>query len=219
MKKKIAVVLAGCGVKDGSEIHEAVLSLLCLDRQDAEYKCIAPDVSQADVINHRTGQKTSEKRSVIEESARISRGDIQDIRDVDPADFDAVIVPGGFGAAKNLSSFAVHGKDCSVQKDFEDFILKAHRLGKPIGAICIAPAVIARIFANRASLILTIGKDPGTASVIRSMGHTHIEKEVDEIAYDEKNRIVTTPAYMLAKSIKEVESGICRLVKKIIEIA
>lgn len=218
MKKKIAVVLSGCGVKDGSEIHEATLSLLWIDKLGAEYECLAPDVPQADVINHLTGEKSSEKRSVIAESARISRGDILNIRDARPDDFDAVIVPGGFGAAKNLSSFAFDGADCKIQKDFESFILEANRLGKPIGAICIAPAVISKVFAGKKKLMLTIGKDPGTASVIVSHGHTHIEKEADDIAFDDTNRIITTPAYMMAKSIKEAEAGISKLIKKIIDI-
>jgi enhancing lycopene biosynthesis protein 2 len=219
MKKKIAVVLSGCGVKDGSEIHEAVITLLCIDREGAEYRCIAPEILQTDVINHITGQKSMEKRNVLEESARISRGEITDIRSADPSDFDAVIVPGGFGAAKNLSSFAFQGKDCSVQKDFEQLILKFHNAGKPIGAICIAPAVIAKIFENKKSLEITIGKDPGTASAIKAMGHEHIEADASGIAWDRANRIVTTPAYMMAKSISEAETGIAKLVKKIIEIA
>lgn len=219
MKKKIAVILAGCGVKDGSEIHEATLTLLNIDKQNGEYNCIAPNILQAHVINHQTDEIDNSKRNVIEESARIYRSRVLDLKETGPEEYDAVIIPGGFGAAKNLSSFAFDGKDCSVQKDFKNFVLKAHELGKPIGAICIAPAVISKIFQNRKKIRLTIGRDPQTAAVIQAMGHIHIDSDASDIVIDEENKIITTPAYMLAGSIKEVDAGISKLVKKILEIA
>lgn len=219
MKKKIAVILAGCGVMDGTEIHEATLTLLNIDKEGAEYICLAPDIPQTHVMNHKNGQVTDGKRNVLEESARISRGSIKDIKETDPSDFDAIIIPGGFGAAKNLSSFAFKGKDCTIQKDFREFVLKAHNMGKPIGAICIAPAVISKLFEETRKIRVTIGKDPNTASAITALGHCHIEAQAGDIVVDEDNKIVTTPAYMLAQSIKEVDTGINKLVKKIIEIA
>lgn len=218
-KKRIGVLLAGCGVKDGSEIHEATLTLYFLDTQGAEIICMAPDKDQFDVVNHITGAATSEKRNVLVESARIARGNILDVKTVKESDLDALIVPGGFGSAKNLCTFGVDGTDCKVDDDAARLLKEMHRAQKPIGALCIAPALIARLFGNDYAPELTIGNDPGTASAMERLGAKHRNAKVDEIVVDSRNRIVTTPCYMLAPSIKDVGAGAEKLVAKIMEMA
>ena len=214
---KIGVLLSGCGVMDGSEIHEAVITMLAIDKSGMSYTCIAPDKEQSQVINHITNKPLNEKRNMLVESARIARGNIQDIKTVSPKDIDAVIIPGGYGAACNLSSFAYDGVNAKVMPEVEGFLLEAHRLKKPIGAICIAPNIIAKILGNK-KVELTIGNDTETANKLEQMGAKHLNKEASEVVIDNKNLIVTTPAYMLAKSLKEVEAGINSLVKAVKEL-
>ncbi len=218
-KKKIGVLLAGCGVKDGSEIHEATLTLYFLDKQGAESLCMAPNKDLFDVVNHITEQPMPEKRNAMVEAARIARGNICDVRTVRADELDGVIIPGGFGSAKNLCTFAKDGPDCRVDEDVARLLRELHAQKKPIGALCIAPALIARLFGKEFSVELTIGTDPATASAMEKMGAVHKKAKVDEIVVDEKNRIVTTPCYMLAQSIKEVGMGVEKLVSKIMELA
>ncbi len=218
-RKKIGVLLSGCGVMDGSEIHEATLTLYFLDRQGAEIICMAPDKDQLDVVNHVTGKPASERRNVLVEAARIARGKIQDVRSVKADDIDAIIIPGGFGAAKNLCTFATEGPDCKVDEDVAVLLRDLYRMKKPIGALCIAPALIARLFGSTLSPEITIGTDAGTASALQKMGAKHKNANVDEIVVDTKNRIVTTPCYMTAQSIKEVGAGAEKLVAKIVEMS
>jgi enhancing lycopene biosynthesis protein 2 len=218
-KKKIGVLLAGCGVKDGSEIHEATLTLYFLDKQGAEIVCMAPDKDQLDVVNHLSGSSTSEKRNVMVEAARIARGNILDVKKVKADDLDAIIIPGGFGSAKNLCTFGVDGTDCKVDEDAAQLLKEMHRNKKPIGALCIAPALIARLFGSEIAPEITIGTDPDTASAMQKMGARHRNAQVDEIVVDSRNRIVTTPCYMLAQSIKDVGVGAEKLVAKIMEMA
>lgn len=214
---KIGVLLSGCGVMDGSEIHETVITLLAIDKEGLEAICIAPNKEQTQVINHLTNTPVTEKRNILLESARIARGNIKDIKDVNPKDIDAVIMPGGFGAALNLSSFAKDGAKASVLPEVEDFLIKMYKLKKPIGAICIAPNILAKVFGDK-KVELTIGNDQGTANKLEQMGAKHINKSAKEIVVDSKNYIVTTPAYMLAKGPAEVEVGITKLVKAVIEM-
>lgn len=214
---KIGVILSGCGVKDGSEIHEAVLTLLALDKHGAEAVCMAPSMDQADVIDHLTGKPSGGTRNVLVESARIARGDIKDIRSVKASDLDAVILPGGFGAAKNLSTFAKDGADCSVQEDVAAFLKDMRKADKPIGALCIAPAVLAKVLGEEKPT-LTIGDDASTAGVLESMGAKHNNCAVGDIVLDAEHRIVTTPAYMLAKRISQVAEGAEKLVRQILEL-
>ena len=214
---KIGVLLSGCGVMDGSEIHEAVITMLAIDREGMNYLCIAPNKEQSQVINHLTNKPADEKRNILVESARIARGNIKDLSTVDPKDFDAIIMPGGFGAACNLSSFAQEGENAKILPEVEVFLKEAHKLKKPIGAICIAPNILAKVFGN-ISPRLTIGTDESTSKKLELMGAQHINKNADEIVVDEKNLFITTPAYMLAKSPKELEDGIGKLVKKIHEM-
>lgn len=217
--KKVAVVLSGAGVFDGAEIHESVITLLALDRKDAEVRIFAPNVPQMHVVNHLTQQPDNETRNVLVESARIARGDIKDLAEANINDFDAVIFPGGFGAAKNLSDFAVKGADCSVNPVVEKFVVDGLKAGKVMGFICIAPALCARIAANMGlNVTVTIGTDKNTAAVMESLGARHVDCPVNDIVVDEQNKIVTTPAYMLGQRISEVADGIEKLVAKVLEM-
>ena len=215
---RVGVVLAGCGVYDGAEIHEAALTLYFLDRAGAEIVCMAPDVDQMDVVNHIKGEATGEKRNVLIESSRIARGNIKDMKDVKGSDLDALIFPGGFGAAKNLCNFAVKGPDCTVNPEVERLIKEIHGAKKPVGFICIAPVIAARVL-GAYSPQLTIGNDPGTAEAIEKMGAKHIVSTVDNIVVDAKNKVVTTPAYMLGPTISKVALGIEKLVSEVLKLA
>lgn len=217
MKKKIGVVLSGCGVYDGSEVHEAVFTLLAIDQNDAEAICIAPDIT-LDEIDHLSGLPTGAKRNVLNESARIARGRINNIAEIKASDLDAIIFPGGFGAAKNLCNFAVKGADASIQPDVARLLMEMAEAKKPIGAICIAPALIAAALGKEYSPQLTIGTDAGTAAAIDVTGSRHITCSVREVVVDTKNRIVTTPAYMLAERISEAAEGVDKTVKALLEL-
>lgn len=215
MATKVAVVLAGCGVNDGSEIHEAVLTLLALDRRGATYQCFAPNIEQMHVVNHVTGQPSvGEKRNVMVEAARIARGNIRDLATARAQDFDAMIVPGGFGAAKNLCDFAVKGSAMTVQPDFLRFAHAMRDAKKPIGLICISPTMAAKIFGE--GVQCTIGNDAETAAAIEAMGGKHIKCPVEKAVVDERNKLVSTPAYMLAKTVSEVAKGIDDCVEKLL---
>ncbi|HYQ55875.1 MAG TPA: isoprenoid biosynthesis glyoxalase ElbB [Draconibacterium sp.] len=214
--KKIAVVLAGNGVYDGAEIHESTLTLLAIARQGASYQCFAPDINQAHVINHITGEEMQEKRNVMVEAARIARGNIKPLSEYKTTDFDAIIFPGGFGAAKNLCNFAFNGADCTVNADVEKAIKETVASGKPIGALCISPVIMAKVLGE---VKLTIGQDKSTADAIQSMGATHVTTNHGEIVVDEKLKLVTTPCYMLDANIVQIEEGASNVVAKILEIA
>lgn len=216
--KNVGVLLSGCGVYDGSEIHESVISLLALERNGANTVCMAPDINQHHVVNHLTGQPTEEKRNVLAESARIARGEIMDIKHVRTADLDALIIPGGFGAAKNLSDFAIKGKDAEVHPEVRRVIIEMADAKKPIGALCISPAVLAKVLEDRHPQV-TIGNDLGTAEAIDAMGGRHTVCEVTSIHVDIENKIVTTPAYMLGPTISKVAEGIEKLIKKVLDMA
>jgi len=212
---KVGVVLSGAGVMDGSEIHESVLTLLALDKACAETVCMAPNADQLHVINHLTGEETREKRNVLVEAARIARGKIRDIKDVKEKEIDALIFPGGYGAVKNLCTFAVDGTNCKVHPEVARLVKEIHKAGKPIGAICIAPALMAKIFEG-AGFELTIGNDRETAQAIEKLGQTHRACGVNEIWVDSEHKVVTTPAYMLAQNVAEAWEGIEKLVKEVL---
>jgi len=215
MGKKVAVILSGCGVFDGSEIYESVITLLCLDRAGAEVQCFAPNIEQMHVINHLTGEVAEgESRQVLVEAARLARGEIKDLADAKAEDFDAVIIPGGFGAAKNLCDFAVKGADLSLNKDVAHFVQAVHQADKPVGLMCIAPAMVGKLFGK--GVHFTIGNDQETASAIEATGAVHEPCPVNNICIDGTNNIVTTPAYMLASSISEAASGIEKLVAEVL---
>lgn len=215
--KKIGVILSGSGVYDGSEIHEAVLTLLAIARNNAQAICFAPDKTQRDVINHLTGEPMAESRNVLLESARIARGAVLPLAQASENDLDALIVPGGFGAAKNLSNFATHGSECVVDGALKALAQQMHKAGKPLGFMCIAPAMLPKIFDF--PLRLTIGTDIDTAEVLEEMGAEHVPCPVDDIVVDEENKVVTTPAYMLAEDIAQAAAGIEKLVARVLVLA
>ncbi len=214
--KKIAVILAGNGVYDGAEIHEATLTMLAISREGAEYQCFAPDINQAHVVNHLTGEEMPEIRNVLVESARIARGNVKSLVEYNAADFDALIFPGGFGVAKNLCTFAFDGVDCVVIPEVEKAIKDTVAADKPIGALCISPVLITRVLKN---VEVTIGSDEGTATAIQVMGGTHKNTTHGEIVFDEKNKIVTTPCYMLDATIDQIAIGAENMIRKILELA
>ncbi len=216
---RIAVCLSGCGVYDGSEIHEAVLALLALDQAKAEIVCCAPNIDQPAVINHLDHAPMDEKRNVLVESARIARGKIRDLATVKASEVDALIFPGGFGAAKNLCTFADEGPDCKVNPQVERLVGEMLDARKPIGAICIAPAMLARILGKRGiKAQVTIGTDAGTAGAIEKMGVRHADCPCASFIVDREHRIVTTPAYMLGSGPAEVFEGIRGLVGEILRL-
>jgi enhancing lycopene biosynthesis protein 2 len=215
--KNVAVILSGCGVFDGSEIHEACAALLALHRAEAQVVICAPSGPQHHVVNHLAGEPAEgESRDILAESARIARGEIKPLAEVDAADFDAVLLPGGFGAAKNLCSFAVDGEKCTVHPEVESFLRSARDQGLAIGAMCIAPVILARLFGPDLNPSVTIGNDPATAAKINLMGAHHIDCDPDETVVDEANNMVTTPAYMSAGNIGEVFDGAKSCVEKLL---
>ncbi len=218
---RIAVVLSGSGVYDGSELHEAILSLLHLSSKGVAVDCFAPDKNQMHVINHLAGQPAEgETRNVLIEAARIARGDIKPLTELKASDYDGVIFPGGFGAAKNLCTFAVDGPDCSVDDTVRKVMLDFHDAGKPIGPMCIAPAIAARVFGEKGIKVkLTIGNDPDTAKAMEAMGAEHVNCTVDDVVVDQEHKVVTTPAYMLGPTIADISKGIEKLVQKVIDLA
>lgn len=212
--KKIGVVLSGCGVRDGSEIHEAVLALLAIDQCGAEAVCMAPDIEFPET-NHLTMQETGAKRNVLVESARIARGNIRDIKEVKASDLDAIILPGGFGAAKNLCDFAMKGAAASVNPEVARLLREMAAAKKPIGAICIAPVVIAAVLGKELAPTVTIGNDAATAAEIGKTGAVHQECPVTSVVVDCEKMVVTTPAYMLANRISQVHEGIGKCVQDV----
>lgn len=215
--KNIAVILSGCGVFDGAEINESVFTLLELEKNAVKYQCFAPDIPQAHVVNHLTGEVVeNETRNVLVESARICRGNIKDIKQANADDFEALIFPGGFGAAKNLSDFAFAGADCKVNNDVLKFAKAMAEANKPLGFICISPAMIPQVYGSGTKA--TIGNDVEAAQAIEKMGGIHVECPVSEFVLDETHKVVSTPAYMLAGNMLEAYGGIEKLVKKVLAL-
>ncbi len=201
-KKKFAVVLSGCGVYDGAEIHEATMTMLAIKEAGADYQCFAPDIEQYHVINHLNGEVMNESRNVLVESARIARGDIKPLSEFKAADYDALIFPGGFGAAKNLSTVAFDGANAKVNPEVEEAIKQMLAVHKPIGALCISPAVVARVIQG---VEVTIGNDPGTAEAIEKMGSKHVVSTHGQVVHDHKYNVFTTPCYMLDATILDIK--------------
>lgn len=217
MKKKVGVVLSGCGVYDGSEIHEAVFTLLAIDRCGAEAVCMAPDMELAEV-DHLVGEPTGARRNVLVESARIARGKITNIKLVKAEELDAIIFPGGFGAAKNLCNFAEKGAGAAINPDVGKLLRQMAAARKPICAICIAPALVAATLGKDFAPRVTIGTDAGTAAAIGETGSVHVDCPVTEFVVDKERRIVSTPAYMLAETISQAAEGIEKAVKATIDM-
>ena len=215
MSKKIAVILSGCGNKDGAEIHESVMTLWAIHKHGAEYQCFAPDIEQHHVLNFITNQEMPEKRNVLVESARIARGNIKDLKTFKAEDYDGLIMPGGLGAAKNLSTFAFDGPHCLVNEEVERAVRETAALKKPIGALCIAPAIIAKILGD---VTVTIGQDPGTEAAIVQMGASHQQTTHGEIIVDRQHKVVTTPCYMLNARVDQIGNGADNLVTAVLEM-
>jgi enhancing lycopene biosynthesis protein 2 len=208
---KFGVILSGCGVFDGAEIQEAVACLHAIDKRGDTYACLAPD-REFDTVDHLTQQPTGERRNVLREAARIARGEITSLKDVKGSDYDAIVLPGGFGAAKNLCTFAVEGPACSVDPDVARVLREAHEAGRPIGFACIAPAVGAAVFGKELHPHLTIGTDEATAGGLEQLGAVHEPREPTGVVIDEGNRIVSTPCYMSASRVSEVFEGCDKMV-------
>ncbi len=213
--KKIAVILSGSGVFDGSEIHEATFTLYSIMKNGAQYEIFAPDIDQHHVVNHINGEEMGEKRNVLIESARIARGKIKSIAEFEVDKFDAIMFPGGFGGAKNLSTFAFDGPDCKVNSEVEKVIKDMAAANKPIGALCISPALIARVLG---SVEVTIGQDTGTAQAIEKMGGTHKQTNHGQVTVDKKNKIATTPCYMLDANIVQIAEGAENVTKAVLDM-
>jgi len=214
-KKRIAVVLSGSGVFDGSEIHESVFTLWAIAKAGAEYEIFAPDMDQFHVVNHITGDEMDEKRNVLVESARIARGDIKPLSKFNASDFDALMFPGGFGAAKNLSTFAFDNADCTVHPEVEKAVLDINEAGKPIGALCISPVILARVLNN---VEMTIGSDLGTAEAIKTMGASHVNTTHGQVITDKAQKIATTPCYMLDATITQIAEGAENVVNAVLKM-
>jgi enhancing lycopene biosynthesis protein 2 len=218
-QKRVGVVLSGCGYLDGAEIHEATCTLLSLDRRGAKLVAMAPDVEQMHVVDHVKGAPAAgQQRRVLEEAARIVRGQIVELSQVSAKDLDALVFPGGFGVAKNLCSFAVDGRSMKVLPAVERLARDVRQAGKPSGYVCIAPVIAARLFGGE-GVTVTIGDDRETAAAIESWGARHVDRKVEEIVVDERLKIVSTPAYMLGPWIAPVAAGIDKLVSAVLEMA
>lgn len=211
--KKFAVVLAGNGVFDGAEIHEATLSLLAIKKLGADYEIFAPDIPQHHVINHLTGKEMNETRNVLVEAARIARGKIRDLKQLNVREFDALLFPGGFGVAKNLCTWAFDGPACKVNPDVEKVIREMTSLKKPIGALCISPVLLAKVLGN---VEITIGNDPATAAGVEKAGARHVNTGHGEVVRDPHRPVFTTPCYMLDASIVDIANGAENIVKAIL---
>jgi len=214
-KPSIAVILSGCGYLDGSEIHEATLTLWAIHRHGADFQCYAPNINQHHVVNHLTGEEMAGTRNVLIESARIARGKIVDLANFTPDMHDALVLPGGFGAAKNLATYAFEGASCTVNIDVEKAVLAMSNRKKPIGALCIAPTALARILPG---INVTIGQDQGTAADIEKMGARHTSTTHGEIVIDKEHKIVTTPCYMLDARVDQIGEGADRLIGAVLSL-
>jgi enhancing lycopene biosynthesis protein 2 len=218
--KKIGVVLSGCGHKDGSEIHEAVFTLQALDKSDVDVIIMAPDMDQFHVINHLNGEEEiSESRNILVESARIARGEVVDVATISGQQLDALIFPGGTGMAKNIFDYSMAGINCTVIPDVQRLVVEVLEANKPLGAICIAPVMVAKIleYLGRTGTV-TGGFNDNINNDIKAMGINTIEVGAEDIVVDEENKIVTTPAYVEAKSMSEAFIGIEKLVNKVLEL-
>jgi enhancing lycopene biosynthesis protein 2 len=214
-KKSIAVILSGSGNQDGSEIHEASLTLWAIHKNGADYQCYAPNIQQYHVLNHLTGQEMDETRNVLIESARIARGNVKDLATFDQVSHDALVIPGGLGAAKNLSSFAFEGENCTVNADVKQAVEQMVKAAKPIGALCIAPVILARIIDNA---LITIGQSSEVITKINAMGAQHETTLQGEIAVDTVRKLVTTPCYMLDARVNQIGDGADKLIQKILQL-
>jgi enhancing lycopene biosynthesis protein 2 len=214
--KKFAVILAGCGNRDGAEIHESVMTLYAIAKTESSYEIFAPDVKQHHVINHFTGQPTNETRNVLVESARIARGKIRPLNEFKAADFDILMFAGGFGVAKNLCTYAFDGADCTVNPEVEKAVTSMKKAGKPIGALCISPVILAKLLKG---VTVTMGQDQSAIRNVVAMGAGHQPTHAREIVVDKGNKVVTSPCYMLDSGIVDIAEGAMNTVNALLELA
>ncbi len=214
-KKNIAVILSGSGNQDGSEIHEATLTLWAIHKNGAEYQCYAPDIPQHHVLNHITGKEMDESRNVLIESARIARGNIKNLMEFDQAEHDALVIPGGLGAAKNLSSFALDGTNCEINTDVERAVLQMVQAHKPIGALCIAPVILAKVIDDA---LITVGQSSEVIEKISAMGAHHETTMQGEVVVDSARKLVTTPCYMLEARVDQIGDSADTLIQEILKL-
>lgn len=212
--KKFAVILNGCGHLDGSEIHESVMTLLAIDRQECSYTIFAPDMPQYHVMNHLTRQPMEGERNMMVEAARIARGNIREISEYHPADFDALVIPGGFGVAKNLFTYAIDGVNAKVLDSVRKAIVDTHNARKPIGALCISPVLVTKVLGD---ITVTVGSDPGTIADVEKMGASHVNTNITEVISDKQNLIFTTPCYMLDATIADIADSAENLISTMLE--
>lgn len=212
--KKFAVILAGCGVYDGAEIQEATLSLYMIKKHGAGYQVFAPDIMQHHVINHLNGKEMPEQRNVLVESARIARGNALPLSELKAENYDAVLLPGGFGAAKNLCNFAMAGENCEVNKEVSDCIHAFLKLNKPIGALCISPVILAKLLGD---VSVTIGDDAATAAAVRKMGALHVNTTHGQVIRDPNLKVFSTPCYNINADIVQVAEGIENIVQAMLK--
>ncbi len=213
--KNFAVILCGCGHRDGSEIHEATLTLWAIHKNGADFQCFAPDIMQHHVLNHLNGEEMPEQRNMLVEAARIARGKIKDLAQFDATAFDGLVIPGGFGAAKNLCTYAFDGPDCTVNPDVARAIQAMRQAEKPIGALCIAPVIVAKVLGG---VTVTAGQDADTAANIIAMGGSHAPTRHGEVVIDRASKIVTTPCYMLDSRVDQIGEGADRLIQAMLEL-
>ena len=213
--KKFAVILAGCGHKDGAEIQESVMALYAIAIAKSTYEVFAPDINQHHVINHLTGQPADETRNVLVEAARIARGKIRPLSEFKDQDFDVLMFAGGFGVAKNLCTYAFDGADCTVNPEVEKAVKSMHKAGKPIGALCISPVILAKVLNN---VTITMGQDPSAIQNVKKMGANHETTNAQEIVVDKKNKVVTNPCYMLDSNIVDIAEGAMNTVNALLEL-
>lgn len=214
MKKKIAIIIGGCGHRDGSEIHETTMTMLAVEEHGATYQMFAPNRNQYHVLNHLDGTEMHEQRNMLVEAARIARGNILPLENFDVNQFDAVIFPGGFGVAKNFFNYAFKGMDCEVDEQIAHIIQSVHQAEKPIGALCISPVLMAKILGN---ITVTIGQDAKTARDIEQMGATNVNTSNGDVVTDKKNKIFSTPCYMLDANLVDIHEDAYNLVEAMME--
>lgn len=213
---KFAIVLSGCGVYDGAEIHEATMTMLAVESKGCQYEMFAPNINQYHVINHLTGDVMDESRNVLVEAARIARGNIRALSEYSAKEFDGIIFPGGFGVAKNLCSYAIDGTEMRIDKIVAGAVRETHSLKKPIGALCISPIMIAALIPGAE---VTLGSDTKFNGEVSNLGGKHKTTQNRQVVVDTINRIVTTPCYMNDATITDIARGAELVVKEMIALA
>lgn len=224
---KIGVLLHGSGVYDGTEIQEAVLSLLAIRELGHEYICLAPDIQQHHVINHTNGEEMSERRNVLVESARIARGEIEALTLSHVDKIDALVLPGGFGTAKNFTKWAFSGPDGEIDPLVRDFLRSVIKQAKPIAALCMSPTTVAKALQDTGvKSTLSVGSNEAASpydidaiSGGMEVAGARVEmKTVEEVSVDVENKIVCAPCYMMEADILQIRSNIYQAVKKMIDL-